>query len=432
MQIFLAKYGLLVDINKCCLTSPLTNIKSSGSVRKVFLLSPSVANTEDNPTFFKLLKQFVTITKPTFQKETLPHSITHHKATTSSPVHNRPHRLGPKKLSVAKAKFTQMMEMSIIRPSNNNWVSPLHMVPKSGDTWHACGDYRPLNSATKPDRYPITNIHYVTVVIQDKSVFTKLYLINAYHQIPVERRYIPKTAITKPFGLFEFLRVPFGLRNAAQSFQRFINHVLHGLHFVCAYVNDVLIASSSKEEHIKHVQTLFERFEKNGVVINPVKWEFRKSEIHFLGQFINSAGIFPSFSQVEAIENFPVLDTTRKLRQFLGMIIFYRRFMPMCAQVVKPLTDMLTDLKNCEIVLSDIALIAFRKIKKILSQATSCVWRWTHSYRCWCSSMAENGQRMETDLILFLETTANRAPDRAHLDKSCSLRIRLFTTFDIC
>ena len=79
------------------------------------------------------------------------------------------------------------------------------------------------------------------------------------------------TVITTPFGLFEFLRVPFGLINAAQSFQRFIDHVLH---FVCAYVDDVLIASSSKEEHIKLVQSIFEHFEKFGVVINPVKCEF--------------------------------------------------------------------------------------------------------------------------------------------------------------
>ena len=173
----------------------------------------------------------------------------------------------------------------------------------------AClGDYRALNSATKPDRNSIPHIYDVTAVIQDKSVFTKLDLIRANHQIPVELRYMPKTAIT-PFRLFEFLRVPFDLRNAALWFQRFINHILHGLHFVCAYMDDVLTASSSKEEHNENVQIVFEHFKKIGVVINSIKCEFGKSEINFLGHYVNSAGISHSPSKVEAIENFPVSDT---------------------------------------------------------------------------------------------------------------------------
>ena len=85
---FLHKYGLLVNINKRCLTDPLTNVKSSGSVRKGFPLSHSVTNTEENPTFCKLLKKFVNITKPSFHKETLPHFITHHITTTGPPFHN--------------------------------------------------------------------------------------------------------------------------------------------------------------------------------------------------------------------------------------------------------------------------------------------------------------------------------------------------------
>ena len=115
--------------------------------------------------------------------------------------------------------------------------------------------------------------------------------------------------------------------------------------------------------------SFFERFLKFGVVIYPIKCEFRKSGIHFLGHYINSSGISSSCSKVEAIENSLVPDRMRKLRQFLGMTDFYRRFLPKCAQVVKPLTDVLTDVKNCEIVLSDLVLTGFRKNKKILSQA---------------------------------------------------------------
>ena len=117
---FLRKYGLLVDINKCSLMDPLTDVRSSGSVCKGFPLSPSMAKMEENPTFYKLLKKFSNLAKPSFHKETLPHSINHYIIITDPPVHNQPRRLALEKLSVAKDEFSQMMEMDTIHPSKSN------------------------------------------------------------------------------------------------------------------------------------------------------------------------------------------------------------------------------------------------------------------------------------------------------------------------
>ncbi|KMQ82214.1 gag-pol polyprotein, partial [Lasius niger] len=129
-----------------------------------------------------------------------------------------------------------MVEQGICRPSSSTWAAPLHMVPKNGpNSWRLCGDYRALNAATIPDRYPLPHIQDFTTGLYNKSIFTKIDLVKAYYQVPVAEKDIPKTAVTTPFGLFEFLVMPFGLRNAAQTFQRLMNPFLSGLDFCFCY-----------------------------------------------------------------------------------------------------------------------------------------------------------------------------------------------------
>ena len=110
-----------------------------------------------------------------------------------------------------------------------------------------------------------------TAALQGATIFTHIDLVRAYHQIPVAPEDTPKMAIAMPFGLLEFLRMPFGLRNAARMFLLFIDEVLHGLHFCYTYIDDLLIASSSPEEQLQHLQLVLERLEDHGIVINTSK-----------------------------------------------------------------------------------------------------------------------------------------------------------------
>ncbi len=172
---------------------------------------------------------------------------------------------------------------------------------------------RRLNLVTMPDSYPLPNIQDLSARLHGCSIFSKLDLRKGYYQIPAQEGDIHKMVVITPFGLWEFLRMPFGLRNAGQSFQRFMVEVLAGLDFAFCYLDDILISSTSPEEHLRHLHLVLQRLQQYGLVLNVEKCELAWQEIDFLGHHITGEGALPILKHMQAIQEFPAPRDKKQL-----------------------------------------------------------------------------------------------------------------------
>ncbi|CAE1297154.1 unnamed protein product [Acanthosepion pharaonis] len=265
---FLAHYDLAVHMNTRTLSDNTTNIAVKGTLSRHNTTGISVTTCHGRE-YIEILNRYPDLIQPLAGTGPAKHQTQHQIKTSGQPTFSHPRRLPPHKLEYAQKEFNNMLKDGFIRPSDSPYASPLHLVPKPGSTdFRVCVDYS----------YPVPHIHDFASGLQGTRVFLKIDLTKAYHQIPIAPEDIPKTAVTTPFGLFEYLKMPFGLRNAAQAFQGFIDEVLRGLTYAYAYIDDLIVASTDENTHKQHLNEVFQRIALYGLRLNIDKCTFGASE----------------------------------------------------------------------------------------------------------------------------------------------------------
>ncbi|XP_015120764.1 uncharacterized protein K02A2.6-like [Diachasma alloeum] len=371
---FLHHYNLLPDLRNECLIDSSTGLKSTGRFTRFRVMSVKLLEINENSPYASILKEFPAITKPGGLLRKAEHSTVHHIRTTPGPpISCRARRLAPDKLKTAQAEFSSMLTLGTARRSESPWASALHLAPKGNNGWRPCGDYRTLNDRTIPDKYPVHYLEDFAANLYGKTIFSTIDLVKAFNQIPVAREDIQKTPIITPFGRFEFPYRTFGLRNAAQTFQRLIDEVTRDLPFLFPYIDDILVASEDAEQHREHLRILFQRLQDYGLIINVAKSVLGQPEVLFLGHVINAQGIKPPKDRVNAILEFTRPTTVKSLRRYLGTLNFYRKFIKGAAEILAPLNAATqgTNVKGRQPVAWSPALEeAFTRSKQALAEAT--------------------------------------------------------------
>lgn len=161
-----------------------------------------------------------------------------------------------------------------------------------------------------------------------------------YYQVPLTPEASAKTAFVCPFGHFQFVRMPFGLNGASKTFQRLMDKVLNGLDFACAYQDDVSVMSDSWEEHLYHLKVVLQRLRDAGLTVRAQKCQFGGREVTYLGYKVGCGKIRPVEAKVTSILEWPIPLNKKQVQSFLGLINYYRRFIPNFSERAAPLTDL--------------------------------------------------------------------------------------------
>src|SRR5277367_3265250 len=259
------------------------------------------------------------------------------------PIQVKPYRVSPARREAMREAVRGMMEEGVIEESSSPWSAPLIMIPKVGGTWRPCVDFRRLNAVTEDEVFPLPRLEDLLMLREETPYISSLDVRNGYWCLRIRDSDRQKTAFSTPFGHFQFKRMPFGVKNGAAAFQRLMNKVLEGLidKTCVVYMDDILVVSKTFNEHLQHLAEIFERLSRAGLSLNASKCHFLREEVKFLGHVVTTRGVKVDPDKVAAVTKMPDPLNKEELQTILGMIGWYRRFIPDFADRGKPLFKLL-------------------------------------------------------------------------------------------
>lgn len=293
----------------------------------------------------KLLNRYGSVFRSELPDGLPPKRLVEHCIDTvegSKPPHRPLYQLSPAELRAVKQYVESLLKSGKIRRSRSPYGAPLFFV-KENDKLRGVVDYRALNRITKRNNAPIPRSDEMFDRIGGAKVFSRLDLKTGFHQIRVREIDVEKTAFNTKYGQFEYLVMPMGACNSPATFQTLMNQIFHDCidDFLVVYIDDLLIFSKDEESHYAHLETVLERLKEHELYVSPKKCEFMKNEIDFLGLVIGENGIRVDERKVEILRTWPKPISLTDLRSFLGLLQFFRRFIPDFAKIAGPLTNLL-------------------------------------------------------------------------------------------
>ena len=261
--------------------------------------------------------------------------------TSDEPVRRPAYRAAQQEKKIIEEEVREMLQKGVIEPSVSEYAAGVVLVPKKDGTMRFCVDYRGINEVTKPDHYPMPLTKAdILDTMGDATIFTTLDCQQGYWQVEVAPEDRPKTAFRCHLGLYQFTRTPFGMRNSGATYQRLMTHVLSGYidKFCHCFIDDVVVFSRGFEEHLEHLERVFERLRRADLKLKPKKCVFARTQVTYLGHLVSAGEIRPDPRNVQAIQQLAAPTTLQGVRSFVGMAAYYRIFIRDFSRRAAPLT----------------------------------------------------------------------------------------------
>ena len=297
-----------------------------------------------------------------------------HKIDTydSAPVHVKAYKCSPHVQAEMDSQIQEMLKYGIIEESTACWNSPALMIKKANNEFRFTVDYRRLNKVIKPTYWPMPSMSDVQQALGEarSTIFSTMDLKAGFFQIPLEKSTQDKsTFVTSSSKAYKWTRVPMGLASSAQAFSHAMSTVFRDMTFkqILVYADDILLHSNCFTSHCLHLQMVFDRLRNANLRLHPAKCAFAVESIKYLGHILTPTGIKVNPAKIDIIRNYPVPTNVSKLRSFLGLINFYRRFVRDNAKITHPLYELLG--KDVPYLWTQACQEAFQKLKDTLCSA---------------------------------------------------------------